>query len=89
MVKAQAAAAYYGVYVVVADRFGDERGTRWLGGSCIVAPSGYLMAGPATQPGEPARGTLLLADVDPSAARTTLGTTTTGFWSGERLYARR
>lgn len=69
VVKAQAAAAYYGVYIVVADRCGDERGTRWVGGSCVVAPTGYLMAGPATLPGEPARGALLLADVDPTASR--------------------
>lgn len=67
VVKAQAAAAYYGVYVVVADRYGDERGTRWLGGSCIIAPSGYLLAGPATAPGAAAREGLLLADIDPAA----------------------
>jgi predicted amidohydrolase len=74
VVKAQAAAAYYGVYVVVADRCGDERGTRWVGGTCIVAPSGYLLAGPATPPGEPAREALLLADIDPgSAADKSLG----------------
>jgi predicted amidohydrolase len=66
VVKAQAAAAYYGVYVVVADRFGEERGTRWLGGSCIIAPTGYLLAGPATPPGAPAREALLLADIDPA-----------------------
>jgi predicted amidohydrolase len=69
VVKAQAAAAYYGVHVVVADRHGDERGTRWLGGSCIVAPSGYLVAGPATPPGQPAREALLLADIDPAVGR--------------------
>lgn len=67
VVKAQAVAAYYGVYVVVADRYGDERGTRWLGGSCIIAPSGYLLAGPATPPGAPPREDLLLADINPSA----------------------
>ena len=62
-------AAYYGLYVVVADRHGDERGTRWLGGSCIIAPTGYLLAGPATPPGQPAQEALLLADVDPAASR--------------------
>ncbi|MEP6648651.1 MAG: nitrilase-related carbon-nitrogen hydrolase [Lapillicoccus sp.] len=67
--KAQAAAAYYGVYVVVADRCGDERGTRWVGGSCIIAPSGYLLAGPATPPGEPARAGLLMADMDLAASK--------------------
>ncbi len=69
VVKAQAVAAYYGVYVVVADRSGDERGTRWVGGSCIIAPTGYLLAGPATPPGKPAREGLLLVDLDPHSAR--------------------
>lgn len=69
IVKAQAVAAYYGVHVVVADRCGDERGTRWLGGSCIIAPTGYLLAGPATRPGEQPREGLLLADIDPEASR--------------------
>lgn len=67
--KAQAAAAYYGVYVVVADRCGDERGTRWVGGSCIIAPTGYLLAGPATAPGDrPVEG-LVMADIRPEASR--------------------
>ena len=69
VVKAQAVAAYYGVYVIVADRCGAERGTRWVGGSCVVAPTGYLIAGPATPPGGTAREALLLADIDPTAAR--------------------
>jgi 5-aminopentanamidase len=69
VVKAQAAAAYYGVHVVVADRCGDERGTRWVGGTCVVAPTGYLLAGPATPPGGSARESLLLADIDPAAGR--------------------
>jgi predicted amidohydrolase len=69
VVKAQAVAAYYGVFVVVADRCADERGTRWVGGSSIIAPSGYLLAGPATRPGEPAGERLLWADIDPAAGR--------------------
>jgi predicted amidohydrolase len=68
VVKAQAAAAYYGVYIVVADRCGDERGTRWVGGSCVIAPSGYLMAGPATPPGEQAREGFVMADIEPEAS---------------------
>lgn len=51
----------------MADRYGDERRTRWLGGSCIIAPSGYLLAGPATPPGAAPQEDLLLADIDPSA----------------------
>ena len=66
--KAQAVAAYYGVFVVVADRCGDERGTRWVGGTCIIAPSGYLLAGPATAPGETAREAVIWADINPAAA---------------------
>jgi predicted amidohydrolase len=68
VVKAQAVAAYYGVYVVVADRCGDERGTRWVGGTSIIAPTGYLLAGPATAPGDRAREAVLWADIDPAAA---------------------
>lgn len=67
--KTQAVAAYYGLFVVVADRAGDERGTRWVGGSCIVGPDGYLLAGPATPPGEQAREGLLYADIEPGESR--------------------
>lgn len=69
VVKAQAVAAYYGLAVVVADRAGDERETQWVGGSCIVGPAGYLRAGPATRPGEPARECLLRADIDLAESR--------------------
>jgi len=65
VVKAQAAAAYYGVHVVVADRCGGDRGTTWVGGTCIVDRTGYLAAGPSLEdtPG------LVVADVDVAAAR--------------------
>jgi predicted amidohydrolase len=69
VVKAQAAAAYYGTYVVVADRCGVERGTDWVGGSLVAAPTGYLLAGPATTGGAVAEPALLVADVDLAAAR--------------------
>jgi len=65
VVKAQAAAAYYGVHVVVADRCGADRGTRWVGGACVVDRSGYLAAGPSL---EDAPG-LVAADLDQAAAR--------------------
>jgi predicted amidohydrolase len=68
VVKAQAVAAYYGVFVVVADRCAEERGTRWVGGTSIIAPSGYLLAGPATRPGATAEETVLWADIDPATA---------------------
>lgn len=69
VVKAQAVAAYYGVFVVVADRCAEERGTRWVGGTSVIAPSGYLLAGPATRPGATAEETVLWADIEPETAR--------------------
>jgi predicted amidohydrolase len=69
VVKAQAVAAYYGTFVVVADRCAEERGTRWVGGTSIIAPSGYLLAGPATRPGTTAEETVLWADIEPETAR--------------------
>ncbi|HEX7444092.1 MAG TPA: nitrilase-related carbon-nitrogen hydrolase [Acidimicrobiales bacterium] len=65
VVKAQAAAAYYGVHLVVADRCGNDRGTRWVGGACIVDRTGYLVAGPSLEDA-PA---LVAADLDLAAAR--------------------
>lgn len=65
VIKAQAAAATNGVWVIVADRCGVERGVDWVGGSVVVDPDGYPVAGPAGS-GRPA---LLLADVDPARAR--------------------
>ena len=65
VVKAQAAAAYYGVHVVVADRCGNDRGIHWVGGSCVVDRTGYLAAGPTL---EDAAG-LVSAEVDLAAAR--------------------
>lgn len=41
MVTAQVAAATNRVYVAVADRVGDERDTRWIGGSVVAGPDGY------------------------------------------------
>jgi len=65
VVKAQAAAAYYGVHVVVADRCGADRGVPWVGGACVVDRAGYLVAGPSL---EDAPG-LVTADLDLPAAR--------------------
>ena len=60
VVRVQAAASVNRVFVVAADRCGPERGVDWVGGSCVVGPSGYPVAGPAL-PGEPV---VLVADVD-------------------------
>lgn len=69
VLKAQAFAGTYRVFVVVADRCGAERGQEWIGGSVVVGPDGWPLAGPASdfqaQPGP----TVLLADLDLSLAR--------------------
>ena len=57
--KAMAAAAINRVVVVVADRVGEERGRRWVGGSVICDHEGYRIAGP-----EFGAETVLVADVD-------------------------
>ena len=59
VVKAQAAAAVNRVFVVVADRWGHERGVDWIGGSVVCDVEGYPVAGPATG-GE----ALLVAELD-------------------------
>lgn len=46
VVQAMAAARASGVAVVCCDRGGDERGTRWTEGSCIVGPDGWIAAIP-------------------------------------------
>jgi 5-aminopentanamidase len=63
--KAQADASVNGVYVVVADRCGRERGVDWISGTLIAGPEGYLLAGPVLAD----RPTLLVADCDLAAAR--------------------
>ena len=63
--KVQADASVNGVYVVVADRCGLERGVDWISGTLIAGPEGYLLAGPVLAD-HPA---LLVADCDLAAAR--------------------
>jgi len=52
IIRAQANASVNAVFVAVADRCGAERGTDWVGGSVIIGPEGYPLAGPA-DPGKP------------------------------------
>lgn len=40
----RARAAENGVYLVAADRWGSERGTRFAGGSCVIGPRGQVLA---------------------------------------------
>ncbi|HUY08980.1 MAG TPA: nitrilase-related carbon-nitrogen hydrolase [Candidatus Dormibacteraeota bacterium] len=48
------------VFVAAADRIGREHEVEFIGGSCIVGPEGWLLAGPASRADE----ALLLADLD-------------------------
>lgn len=65
VVKAQAAAASYGLNIVVADRCNAERDTAWIGGSCIIDSLGYPVAGPVLAD----EAQLVIADVDTVASR--------------------
>src|SRR5579875_62199 len=53
------------LFVVCADRVGQERGVTFLGHSCIASPSGFL-SGPASFENEE----IVIGDVDVSIART-------------------
>lgn len=64
VVKAQAVAASNAIWVVAADRCGTERDVPWIGGSTIVSPAGYPVAGPVLDD-HPA---ILVAEVDMAAA---------------------
>lgn len=65
VVKAQAGASANGIFVAVADRCGTERGVEWIGGTVIVGPDGYPVAGPVVAD-HPA---VLTADCDLPRAR--------------------
>jgi len=60
---AMAAANANRVFLVQADRTGEERGVRWAEASVIVDPSGDVLAGPSPGPA------LLVADIAPGEAR--------------------
>jgi predicted amidohydrolase len=50
VVRAQAAAAVNRMFIAVCDRVGGERGVDWVGGSVIIDPDGWPLAGP--EPGD-------------------------------------
>jgi 5-aminopentanamidase len=52
VVRAQAAAAVNRMYVAACDRAGHERGVDWVGGSVIIDPDGWPLAGPADEEAE-------------------------------------
>jgi len=64
VVRAQSAAAVNRIFIAVCDRVGHERGVDWVGGSAIIDPDGWPLAGP--EPGDQER--ILVADCDLRAA---------------------
>lgn len=65
VVRVQADAAVNRIFVAACDRAGEERGVNWTGGSVVVDPEGYPVAGPLPGYGEG----MLLADCHLAAAR--------------------
>lgn len=65
VVRVQANAAINRMFVAASDRAGTERDVVWTGGSVIVDPDGFPVAGPATETGD----ALLLADCALTTAR--------------------
>jgi predicted amidohydrolase len=64
VVRVQAAASANRMFIAVCDRVGQERGVDWVGGSVVVDPDGWPLAGP--RPGSPA---MLVADCEPDVAK--------------------
>ncbi len=56
VVRAQASASANRMFIAACDRVGHERGVDWVGGSVIVDPDGWPLAGPATETAAPAGG---------------------------------
>jgi predicted amidohydrolase len=64
VVRAQASAAVNRIFIAACDRAGRERGVDWVGGSVIIDPDGWPLAGPV--PGDEER--ILVAVCDLGAA---------------------
>jgi predicted amidohydrolase len=64
VVRAQASAAINRMFIAACDRVGRERGVDWVGGSAIIDPDGWPLAGPV--PGDQER--ILMAACDLGAA---------------------
>jgi len=69
VIKAQAFAGTYRVFLIITDRCRVERGQEWIGGSVIVGPDGYPLAGPAIDGAEYAKARVLVAEVDSRLAQ--------------------
>jgi len=65
VVRVQAEAGMNRVFIAVADRCRAERGVSWVGGTVIVGPDGYPLAGPVTAD----RQAVLAAPCDLTLAR--------------------
>ena len=65
VVRVQAEAGMNRVFIAVADRCRAERGVSWVGGTVIVGPDGYPLAGPVTAD----RQAVLTAPCDLALAR--------------------
>jgi predicted amidohydrolase len=65
VVRVQAEASMNRVFIAVADRCRAERGVSWVGGTVIVSPDGYPVAGPVTAD----RPAVLAASCDLAEAR--------------------
>jgi predicted amidohydrolase len=70
VVRVQAAASVNRLFIAACDRAGTERGVDWVGGTVIVGPDGYPLAGPVCAD----RTVTILAPLRPSeASRKELG----------------
>lgn len=65
IVRVQANAAVNRMFIAACDRYGEERGVNWVGGSVIVDADGYPLAGAAYHPQEQQ----LVADLPVAQAR--------------------
>ncbi|WP_339530294.1 MULTISPECIES: nitrilase family protein [unclassified Pseudomonas] len=65
IVRVQANAAVNRMFIAACDRYGEERGVNWVGGSVIVDADGYPLAGAASRPEEQQ----LVADLPLAQAR--------------------
>ena len=61
VVRAQASAAINRMFIAACDRVGRERGVDWVGGSAIIDPDGWPLAGPV--PGDQERTLMAVCDL--------------------------
>ncbi len=69
VVRVQAAAAVNRMFIAACDRAGRERGVDWVGGSVIVDPDGWPLAGPV--PGDQERTLMAVCDLDAATDKRT------------------